>query len=583
MPLIARPGRVAASFLHSEQGLHMTIAFTFLTAFAAAGMQSEAGPAPTPAAAPAAAAAAFPREAGAMLDAAFPADGPGAAAVVARGGTVLYSGARGLADVETGRPITPDTPFLLGSIVKQFTAAIVLQLVAEGKLSLDDPISRFFPDWPRPGANATVRQLLNHTSGIQDYTKVPGWIAANRDRDWTTAELVAVLRALPAEAEPGTRWEYNNGGYVMLGAIVEEVTRRPWHEVLAQRITGPLGLRTIAYAVPGEATAASPTGYTARDGRQQPVRRSQMSVAHAAGGLVGSVADMAHWARALHHGRVVRADLYREMTAPARLADGSTEPYGFGLRLRRIRGRDALVHGGAGAGLDTDSVYLPAEDLFVAVFANSDEPAADPSELTRRLAALALGEPFPTFRRAAIDPAAVAPLFGVYSAETDAPLRFFGRGGKLFVGRGDAQMEAFAAGEDRFFFERDPLSWIRFERRPDGAHLVEVHRPDRARPQLAVRTGPVPPPLTVARDVLQSYVGTYQTETVALAVALAGDGSLTIAPAGQPPMPMRPVSATEFRIDGTPMRVVFHPENGATGRLTLHRGARELHGRRTGG
>lgn len=523
----------------------------------------------------------FRNEAQLLLDASYPAEGPGAAVIVTRDGNVLWSGARGLADIETRRPITPETPFLLGSIVKQFTAATVLQLVEEGRISLDDPVSRFYPDWPQPGAGATVRQLLNHTSGIKDYTKVPGWIAANREKSWTTEELLAVLRALPAESQPGTRWEYNNGGYVLLGAIVEQVTGKAWHEVLAERITRPLGLETIAYAVPGETMAASPTGYTERDGRQEPVRRTQMSVAHAAGGLVGSVADMARWAQALHHGRIVSPALYREMVSPARLADGSTESYGFGLRLRRIRGRDALVHGGAGAGLDTDSIYIPSEDLFVAVFANSDDPATDPSTLTRRLAALAMGTPFPTFRRAEVDPAAIEPLFGLYTAEEGEPLRFFGRDGKLFVGRGDGQIEALPAGEDRFFFDRDPLSWIRFVRRPGGAHLLEVHRPDRSEPQLAVRTGPVPPPFTVALDVLRTYVGTYQTETVTVTVALSEDGTLTIAPRGQSAASMRPVSETEFRIDGTPMRVVFHPEGGTIDRLVIHRGARKLNGRRT--
>jgi len=129
----------------------------------------------------------FGAQAEALLDAAYPADGPGAAVVVMQGGRVIYAGGRGLADIETQRRITPDSVFKLGSIVKQFTAAMVLQLVAEGRMSLDDPISRFFPDFPEPAAHATVRQLLNHTSGINDYSKIPGWIAQAGTRPWTTA------------------------------------------------------------------------------------------------------------------------------------------------------------------------------------------------------------------------------------------------------------------------------------------------------------------------------------------------------------------------------------------------------------
>ena len=524
----------------------------------------------------------FQAAADALLQAAYPADGPGAAVVVMRGGRVIYSGARGLADVETRRAITPDTPFLLGSIVKQFTAATVLQLVAEGRMSLDDPISRFFPDWPQPAAGATVRQLLNHASGLQDYSKVPGWIARNRNRPWTTAQLLAVARELPARAQPGQAWEYNNGGYVMLGAIIERATGKAWHEVLAERITGPLDLRTIAYAVPGSLATDTARGYTEDDGVTQPVERSHMSIAHAAGGLAGSVSDMARWAQALHHGRVVSPALYREMTSPAQLVGGATEPYGFGLRLQRIRGRQAFIHGGAGAGIDTDSVYIPSDDVFVAVFANSDEPATDPSILSRRLATLALGEPFPTFTRATVDLSAIEPLFGLYSADEGEPLRFFSRDGRIYAAQGDGQREVFPAGDDRFFFGPDDLSWFRFVRQTNGAHVIEVHRPDRAEPQRAVRTGAVPAPFTVAAAVLQTYVGSYSTEVLPVTVALGANGELVMTPAGQAPLPMRPVSETEFRIDGTPMRVVFHPENGEVNRLTIHRGARELHGRRTG-
>lgn len=525
-------------------------------------------------------AADFAAQAKAMLDAAYPADGPGAAVVVTRGGRVLYSAGRGLADLEARRPIGADTAFRLGSITKQFTAAIVLQLVAEGKISLDDPISRFFPDWPKPGAAATVRQLLNHTSGLQDFSKIPGWIAKNRHRPFTTAELLAVSRELPARAPPGQAWEYNNGGYVMLGAIVEKATGRAWHEAIAERITRPLGLRTVAYAVPGEVTPETARGYSADEGRQQPVQLSHMSVAHAAGGLAGSAGDMARWAQALHHGRVVAPALYREMIRPARLADGSAQPYGFGLRLREIRGRAAFVHGGAGSGIDTDSAYIPSEDLFVAVLANSDAPETDPSSQVRRLAALALGEPIPTFSRVSVDMPAIEPLFGVYSAASGPPLRFFSRDGKLTLGRDDNEKQAFPAGDDRFFFGAGDLTWFRIVRRADGAHLMEIHRAEAAVPDRAARTGPVPPPLTVARAVLQTYVGTYTTETLPVTVALGEDGRLILTPAGQPPMALRPVSETEFRIDGTPMRLVFHPEGGAANRFTLYRGARELHGQR---
>jgi hypothetical protein len=359
------------------------------------------------------------------------------------------------------------------------------------------------------------------------------------------------------------------------------VTGKAWHQVLAERITGPLGLKTIEYAPVGEGRPAMARGYSADGGQQKPASPVHMSVAHAAGGLVGSAGDLARWADALHHGRVVSPALYQEMIRPARLSDGSTHPYGFGLRLLKVRGVPALAHGGSGRGLDTDSLYIPSADLFVAVFANSDDPATDPSILSRRLAALALGQPIPTFSRAELSLPDVEPLFGAYQREGAPALRFFGRDGKLYLAHGDEEMEAFAAGGGRFFFGPQRLAWIRFDRQPGGAPVMEMHSPEDAEPQRVVRTGPVPPPLAIQPAVLRSYAGTYATETVVVTVALDENGRLTIQPAGGRAMPMRAVSETEFRVDEAGFRLVFHPEEGEVNRLTLYRGARELHGKRT--
>ncbi|HYD25424.1 MAG TPA: serine hydrolase domain-containing protein [Croceibacterium sp.] len=523
-------------------------------------------------------------EAEAILTAAYGADGPGAAAIVTRGGQVLYSGGRGLADLETGRAITPATVFRTGSITKQFVAATVLTLVAEGRLSLDDPLAKFFPDWPAPGAGATVRQLLNHSSGIFDYTKIPGYMLSEPTlRPNTTADLLAVIRSQPSRAAPGAAWEYNNGGYVILAAIVEQLTGRPWHAAVIERIARPLGLTTLRYAVDAEGEPATARFYGAEDGRPVPARGVHMSVAHGAGGLVASVEDMARWAQALHHGEVVGPELYHEMTSRAQLSDGSSRPYGFGLRLLQVRGRPALVHGGAGRGVDTGSVYIPADDVFVAVFANSDELATDASMVVQRLAALAVGQPIPSFTPAAVPMAEIEPLLGAYQVDGGPRLSFFARDGKLYFGDGDDERPVLAAGGDRFFFADGGLMWLAIERDEGGAHVMKLDPPDEAQPIRAVRSGPVPAPFTVVPEVLQSYLGSYATEGPVLIVGRGANGWLTIAPAGDEPIALRPVSDTEFRADTGGFRVVFHPEGGRAERLTLHRGARELHGKRTGG
>ena len=523
-------------------------------------------------------------KADAIVAAAFPADGPGGAVIITRGGETIYRAGRGLADVEARRPVRPDSVFRLGSLTKQFTAAVIVQLVQEGRISLDDPVTRFLPDYPQPGAAATVRQLLNHTSGIQSYTGIPGWmVEENTNRPYTTAEMIALFRDRPPPTPPGQAWAYNNSGYVLLGAIIERVTGTPWHQAIAERITGPLRLRSVGYGVERESGAAMARGYGGEGGQVRPARRIHMSVPHAAGALVGTADDLARWSHAFHHGRVVGPALYAAMIAPTVLPDGRTRNYGFGLGFETLRGRATIEHSGGIFGFATYATYIPSDDLFVAVLANSDDPASPPALVASRLAALALGDPYPEFARAEVDPRALAPLFGVYRVG-DVSRRFFARDGKLYTMRdGGADLEVFAAGEDRFFYGPNSLTWFRIERRADGAHVMEMHQNGNEEAERAVRTGDVPPeptPVAVARAVLSSYVGHYQTPGPAAEVAMGADGVLTVRLSGQPAIPLRPASATEFVVQGVGARIVFHPENGAVNRFVIHQGGRELEGRR---
>jgi CubicO group peptidase (beta-lactamase class C family) len=463
---------------------------------------------------------------------------------------------------------------------------VVLQLVAEGRISLDDPISRFFPDYPQPGAAATVRQLLNHTSGIQSYTDIPGWMTeANTARAYTTAEMIAIFRDRPSPTPPGQAWAYNNSGYVMLGAIIEHVTGKPWYQAVAERITRPLGLRSIGYGVERETLPAMARGYSEERGQVRPARLIHMSVPHAAGALVGTAGDLARWSQALHHGRVVSPALYAQMIAPTQLPGGRTQPYGFGLGREHLRGRDSIEHSGGIFGFSTYAAYIPSEDLFVAVLANSDEAASPPGIVTSRLAALAMGDPFPAFTRAEVDAATLAPLFGVYRVgESDVSRRFFARDNRLWTMRdGGRELEVFAAGGDLFFYGPNSLTWFRVVRSANGAPVMEMHQDGSDTAERAVRTGDIPPEpaaAQVSRAILDSYVGHYQTPGPPVEIAMGADGVLTIQLGGQPAIPLRPVSDTEFIVQGVGARIVFHPENGQANRFVIHQGERELEARR---
>ena len=159
-----------------------------------------------------------------VLTLAYPADGPGAAALVARGGEVEFLGASGMANLELDVPLQPDMVFEIGSITKQFTAVAIMMLVEEGVISLDDPMTKFLPDYPEYGDAVTVEHLLTHTSGIVSYTGIPGYMDQEIRKDLTIQGLIDVFKDLPVEFEPGERFAYNNSGYVLLGAIIESAS-----------------------------------------------------------------------------------------------------------------------------------------------------------------------------------------------------------------------------------------------------------------------------------------------------------------------------------------------------------------------
>jgi CubicO group peptidase (beta-lactamase class C family) len=528
----------------------------------------------------------FKAKADAYLRSAYPADAPGAAVIVVDHGKVVYAGGRGLADVGNRRRIAPNTVFRLGSLTKQFTAAVILQLQQEGRLSLSDPLSKYLPDYPGPGADATIAQLLNHTSGIRNFTEVHSWmLSGRRARPITTARLIEAFKNEPVDFAPGTKWHYDNSGYVLLGAIIEKVTGKPWYVAVQERLTEPLRLRTIRYGVAESSTRHMARGYVTEGGRVVRASPLHLSNAHAAGALLASVEDFAKWAEALHQGRILNRASYVRMIAPTKLPGGSLVPYGFGQGLGTLRGRDAISHGGETAGFENAATYIPQENLFVAVFTNSNDPAV-PSAIARaKIAAMALGQPYPEFHKAPVAASDIEPLLGIYAAAA-GERRFFAKEGRLFTRlKGGSDQEVFAAGGDRFFYGPTTLDWFEVRREPAGMHAMLMYRGPAQTAEIAVRVGAVPADaaLAVRRDILERYVGTYRTEGRTAEVRLAEDGSLTLRVGRQEPRRLSPVSETDFRVEGMDATLAFHSTAGSVIDLTFRQGDHETRAERQPG
>lgn len=291
---------------------------------------------------------------------------PGLALLVLRHGKIVRERSYGLANVEHGVPVTPRTMFQSGSLGKTLTAALILLLAEDGKLRLDDPVSRHLPESPPAWDGITIRHLLTHTAGLGDpYQKI------DLRRDYSDAELIALEATLPLLFAPGERFSYSNAGYHLLGFIATRVGGKHWSEQLRERIFAPLGMdaRVISEAdiVPHRAA-----GYEWADGRLRNQSWVSPSLnATADGTLYLTARDLALWEGALRGERILNARLRAASWTPPRLLDGSTSPYGYGWFVGAQNGHRTILHGGAWQGFKSLMTRYVDDGLTVIVLANS--------------------------------------------------------------------------------------------------------------------------------------------------------------------------------------------------------------------
>lgn len=356
--------------------------------------------------------AAIPRDADAALAATVDAGGSGATVLIARGDTILYRRARGMAETELGVPMAPDQIFRIASITKSFTAALIVQMAERGEVALDAPAVRYLPELPLD-PRITLRQLLSHTAGIaeNDATPQPPFGPG----EVPLAQQVARIAARPLRSAPGTEQRYSNSGYMLLGAVIEKVTGQSWDEAMRTRLFVPLGLADTAYDRRDAIVTRRVAGYTLAEGQLRNAAAFNMSLPKTAGSLRSSAADLMRWMRALAHGRVVSAAGFAQMAQPALAGVPLQQRYGLGLYIWQIRDQTAIGHTGQIDGFASALLYLPVSDTVIVVLANND--TFDAQTLARRMAAIALGKPYPLpGAERALPPEAVA-LAGTYGSD----------------------------------------------------------------------------------------------------------------------------------------------------------------------
>jgi CubicO group peptidase (beta-lactamase class C family) len=506
----------------------------------------------------------------------FPPDAPGAAVIVVKDGKTLLRQAYGMADVGKGLKMTPDMVLRIGSMTKQFTASGILLLADEGKLSLQDEITKYLPDYPTQGRKITIEHLLTHTSGIVSYTGKPGF-PQRAPQDTSVAATIDSFKNDPLQFEPGTQWRYNNSGYYLLGAIIEKVAGMPYHQFVQERIFVPLGMRHTAYEGHERGQWPGAAGHSPLEKGFGPARQLGKNQSYAAGELVSTVDDLATWDAAIAAGKLLKPATWQRAFTSYRLVDGKDSHYGYGWEMSLVQGEPAIGHSGSTRGFRSYGLRIPGKGVYVAVLTNSDAGTVVPDVVTRRAAAVAIGKPFPEFREVALDAAGLDAVAGEYTFEKDTR-RVFRRDGEflslLRPGRGPLVLKAMSPDT---FFVPDTVDWFVFQRDAAGKVTgVTYHQDGRALAH--VRSGEAPPPRVVAKisdAAFDARAGRYEIQPGMVFELTRDGGRYFLQPTGQRRVELFPLSDSRFFTRDVDAEIGF---DGQT--LTFTQGGRNMVGRK---
>ena len=435
---------------------------------------------------------------------------PGYAVLVAKNDQVIYRKAFGYANLEQDVKLKPEHIFRIGSITKQFTACAILKLEEEGKLSLQDDITKFIADYPTHGHTITVEHLLTHTSGIKSYTSMMTWDAEMRKKDFTPEGLIKFFRNEPMDFAPGEKFLYNNSGYILLGYIIEKASGKPYEGFLKETFFTPLDMKNTSYDKTSLILKNRASGYQKKGDEFENADFLSMTQPYAAGSLLSTVDDLNKWYSAVMSDKVISKENRMKAHTSYILKDNKPTGYGYGWSLGNIQGSPMIEHGGGINGFLSASLWLPEEKVFVAVFSNC---TGNPPESTAfKLAAAAIGKPF-NYQELKLEKENLKEYIGVYeSDEKETRTIVVDKDSLYYVYPAGNRLKLLPFGKDRFFI-KDRFSEYTFNRNPKGKVVsltakgtgllpLELHKTDK---QVDVKKE-----VELPDELLDKYLGKYE-------------------------------------------------------------------------
>ena len=470
-----------------------------------------------------------------LIEQQYPSDEPGGVALVAKGDEVLYEKAFGMANLELEVPMQTNMVFRIGSVTKQFTAVAILQLMEEGKLSLQDDITKFIPNYPTHGHTITVHQLLNHTSGIMSYTDNPEIFNLEAMRKpLDPEELLELFKYQPMNFAPGERFLYNNSGYILLGYIIEKVSGESYAEYVRTHLFEPAGMEHSLYGDDKKVLKNRAYGYQPYEDGFVNADFLDMSLPYAAGSLMSTARDLFKWNQALKSGKILKPETLELAYQEGVLNDGSTIDYGYGWSLGEFKGTRMISHGGGINGYVCYELWLPQEDLNVVVLLNST--GKSPETLALKVAAHAIGMPFPE-KEIPLEVSALEEYSGVYEGDDEVRRAIFVEDGKLFSQRTDGNpFRIIPFEKDKFYYENS-LTTIEFQRDRNGKVTSALFMTAIGEPEpLTLTDLPLPEKpeeVQLPVEILQRYPGQYELAPGFILTVTLEEGKLMAQATGQ--------------------------------------------------
>ncbi|RIW13405.1 serine hydrolase [Algoriphagus lacus] len=514
----------------------------------------------------------------AIFKKAYPSNSPGATVLVSKDDQIIYRKAFGMANLELNVPMKPDNVLKLASITKQFTSVAILILMEQGKLSLDDPLSKYISDFPR-GSEITIHHLLNHTSGIKDYTRIPELRDKTR-LDISPEDLISNFKDLPLEFNPNEKYDYNNSGYVLLGYIIEKISGLSYGDFINENIFKKIGMNNSSYADNYKIIPNKAVGYGLFEGNFENAEYMSPSFPYAAGSLISTIDDMFLWNKAIQDNTLISEKSKQLAFTNHKLNTGKPSNYGYGWFINEIAGLPTVEHTGGINGFTTSGIYVPDSKIYSIVLSNLDDGIGAANHNLKAVSAL-LGKPIEKKVALKISEEELKKWEGAYQFEDVVRFISFEEGVLFSAREGGRPMKLEPLSNSEFSFENS-FSTYKFST-VNGKRQVLFS--DRIIKAIGIETDIKPisnkDEINLPKEILVNYVGVYELQPgFQIEIKVQNDRLIAMA-AGQPAVELFAKTENTFYIKEIGAQLVFNKDSdGIINSLTFAQGGNKMEGKK---